>query len=147
MVEDQPKRCLSWKAIQGFGLFLIISHPGTFISPACSQCEPQYYLSCCCSVAQLCPILQYPIDCSTLGLLVPHHHLEFPQVLVYCIRDAIQPSHPLMPPSPSALKLSQHQGLFFQWVSFLLQMTKYWSFSFSIRYLRWTLMFFQKTCP
>ena len=61
--------------------------------------------------SQLCPV-QYPRDCSTLGLLVPHHHLEFPQVHVYCISDAIQPSHPLMPSSPSALKLSQPQGLF-----------------------------------
>ena len=41
-----------------------------------------------------------------------HHLLEFAQVHVHCINDAIQPSHPLMPSSPSALNLSQHQGLF-----------------------------------
>ena len=46
------------------------------------------------------------------SLPVPHHFLEFAQVYVPCISDAIQPSHPLMPSSPSALNLAQHQGLF-----------------------------------
>ena len=49
---------------------------------------------------------------------------------VHWIGDAIQPSHPLSPPSP-ALNLSQHEGLF-QWVSSSHQVAKYWSFSFSI---------------
>ena len=43
---------------------------------------------------------------------VPHHFLKFAQVHVQCISDAIQPSHPLTPSSPSALNLAQHQGLF-----------------------------------
>ena len=43
---------------------------------------------------------------------------------------AIQPSHPLLPPSPPALNLSQHQGLS-QWVSSLHQV-KDWSFHFNI---------------
>ena len=38
--------------------------------------------------------------CSTPGLPVPHHLLEFAQVHVYCISDAVQPSHP---PFPDAL--------------------------------------------
>ena len=42
----------------------------------------------------------------------------------------IQPSHRLSPPSPLALSFSQHQGLF-QWVSYLHQVAKYWSFSIS----------------
>ena len=42
---------------------------------------------------------------------VPHRLPEFAQVHVHCISDAIQPSHPLMPSSPSALNLSEH---FFQ---------------------------------
>ena len=75
------------------------------------------------SVTQSCPTLCNAMDCSTPGLPVPHHNLEFAQVDVYWISDATQPSHPLMPSSPSALNLSQHQGLF-QWVV--------WSFSFSI---------------
>ena len=37
---------------------------------------------------------------------------EVCQVHVHCIGDAIQPSHPLMPSSPSAFNLSDHQGLF-----------------------------------
>ena len=56
-----------------------------------------------------------PMNCSTPGLSVPHHLPKFAQGHVYCIRDAIQPAHPLTPSSPSALNLSQHQGLF-QWV-------------------------------
>ena len=57
------------------------------------------------------------------GLLVPHHLPKFAQVHVHCISDVIQPSHPLMPFSPSAFNLSQHQGLF-QWVGCSHQVTK-----------------------
>ena len=74
-------------------------------------------------VAQLCPTLWDPIDCSTPGLPVPHHLLKFAQVHVHCIGDSIQPSHPLMPSCPSALNLSQHQELF-QWVGCWHQMIK-----------------------
>ena len=48
----------------------------------------------------------------TPSLPVRHHVLEFAQVHVHCISDAIQQSHSLMPSSPSALNLSQFQGLF-----------------------------------
>ena len=58
----------------------------------------------------------YPMGCSTPGLPVPHHLPEFAQVHVPCIGDAIQPYQPLTHSSPSALNLSQHQGLF-QWVA------------------------------
>ena len=78
---------------------------------------------CCSSIAQSCPTLCDPMDCSMLGLTVPHHLLEFAQVHVHCISDANQPSHPLIPSSPSALNLSQHQGLF-QLVGCSHQMTK-----------------------
>ena len=57
-----------------------------------------------------------PMDCSTPGLSVPHHLPKFAQVHIHCISDAIQPFHPLTACSPSALNLSQNQGLF-QWVS------------------------------
>ena len=46
------------------------------------------------------------------------------------LSDAIQPSHPLPPSSPT-LSLSQHQGLF-QYTGSSHQVAKYWSFSFSI---------------
>ena len=52
-----------------------------------------------------------PMDCSTPGLPVPHHLLKFAQVHVHCFGDAIQPSNPLIPSSPSALNISKHQGL------------------------------------
>ena len=58
---------------------------------------------CCCSVSQSCLTLYDPLDCSTPGLPVPHHLLEFAQVQVHCISDAIQPSHPLTPSSPSTV--------------------------------------------
>ena len=69
-------------------------------------------------------------DCCMPGFPVLHYLPEFAQVHVHCISDAIQPSHPLSPPSP-ALNPSQHQGLF-QWVSSSHQLAKYWSYSFSI---------------
>ena len=61
---------------------------------------------------QLCPTLCNPMDSSTPGLSVPHHLLKFAQVHMHSIGDATHPSHPLTPSSPSALSLSQHQGLF-----------------------------------
>ena len=67
---------------------------------------------CCCSVTQSCLTLCNTVDCSTLGLSVPHHLPKFAQVHVHCIGDAVQPSPPLTPSSPSALSLSQHQELF-----------------------------------
>ena len=78
---------------------------------------------CCCSVANLCPTLCNPMDCSMTGFPVPHHLQEFAQVHVHCIGDAVQPYHPLTSSSPSAFNLSQHQRLF-QWVGCLHQMTK-----------------------
>ena len=64
------------------------------------------------SVAQSCPTLCDPMDCSTPGLRVHHQLPELPQTHVHRVGDAIQPSHPLSSPSPSAFNLSQHQGLF-----------------------------------
>ena len=53
-----------------------------------------------------------PMDCSTPGFPVPYYLLEFSQVHAHWVGSAIQPSHPLSSPSPSAFNLSQHQGLF-----------------------------------
>ena len=42
-----------------------------------------------------------------------HHRLpELAQTHVHRVSDAIQPSHPLLSPSPPAFNLSQNQGLF-----------------------------------
>ena len=75
------------------------------------------------SVAQLCLTLCDPMDCSTPGLPVHHQLLEFTQIHVHRIGDAIQPSHPLSSPSPPTFNLSQHQGLL-QWVSSSHQVAK-----------------------
>ena len=64
------------------------------------------------SVAQLCPTLCNPTDCSTPGLPVHHQLLELAQTHVHRVSDAIQPSDPLSSPCPPALNLSEHQGLF-----------------------------------
>ena len=64
------------------------------------------------SVAQSCPTLCDPINCSTPGLPVHHQLLEFTQIHVHQVGDAIQPSHPLSSPSPPAPNPSQHQSLF-----------------------------------
>ena len=63
------------------------------------------------SVAQPCPTLCDPMDCSTPGLPVHRHLLEFTQTHVHHVREAIQPSHSLSSPSPPAFNLSQRQGL------------------------------------
>ena len=66
------------------------------------------------------------------GLPVHHQLSESTQTHVHCVGDAIQPSHPLLAPSPPALNISQHQGLF-KGVTLRNRWPKYWSFSFSIR--------------
>ena len=78
------------------------------------------------SHVQLCD----PVYCSTPGFPVLHYLLAFAQGHVHWVTDAIQPSHPLLPPSPPALNHSQNQGIF-QWVGPSHQVPKYWSFSFS----------------
>ena len=75
------------------------------------------------SVAQSCPTLCKPMNCSTPGLPVHHQLLESTQAHVHRVGDAIQPSHPLSSPYPPAFNLSQHQDLF-KWVSFLHQVAK-----------------------
>ena len=78
----------------------------------------------CCLVAKSCPAFCDPMDCSTPGSPVLHYHLlEFAQIYVHWVGGAIQSSHPPSPPSPPALSLSQHQGLF-HWVSSSYQVVK-----------------------
>ena len=70
------------------------------------------------------------MDCSTPGLPVHHQLPELTQTHVHQVGDAMQPSHRLLPPSPSAFSLSQHQGLF-QGVSSSHQVAKVLDFSAS----------------
>ena len=83
------------------------------------------------SVTQSCLTLCNPVNCSMPGLPVHHQLLESTQTHVHWLGDAIQPSPPLSSPSPPALNLSQHQGLF-QWVSSTHQVAKVLGFSFNI---------------
>ena len=64
------------------------------------------------SVTQSCLTLCDSMNRSTSGLPVHHQLPEFTQTHVHRVGDAIQPSHPLSSPSPPALNLFQHQGLF-----------------------------------
>ena len=75
------------------------------------------------SVAQSCLTLCDPMNCSTPGLPVHHQLPEFTQTHVHRVRDAIQPSHPLLSPSSPAPNSSQHQSLF-QWVNSLHEVAK-----------------------
>ena len=89
------------------------------------------------SVAQTCLILCDPVNHSTLALPVHHQLLESTQSHVHRVGDAIQPSHPLSSPSPPALNLSQHQGLF-QWVNSSHQVAKVLEFQFQHQSFQWT---------
>ena len=90
------------------------------------------------SVAQSCPTLCNPMDCSTPGLPVQCQLLEFTQTYVHWVGDAIQPSHPLLSPSPPAFTLSHHQGLF-RWVSSLHHVAKVLEFQLQHQFFQWTL--------
>ena len=83
------------------------------------------------SVAQSCPTLCNPMNRSTPGRPVHKQLLEFTQTHVHRVSDAIQPSHPLLSPSPPAPNPSQHQGLF-QWVNSLHEVAKVLEISFNI---------------
>ena len=72
------------------------------------------------------------MDCSAPGLPVLHHLPELAQTHVHCVGDAIQPPHLLSSPSPPALNLSQHQGVFSNESALHIRWSKYWSFSFNI---------------
>ena len=61
-----------------------------------------------------CLTLWDPMDCSMPAF--PDYLLEFAQIHVCWVSDAVYPSHPLLSSSPFVFSLSQHQGLF-QWVS------------------------------
>ena len=91
-------------------------------------CNKEYSVS---SVAQSCPTLCDPMDCSTPGFLVHHQLLEATQTHVHHVSDTIQPSYPLssllLLPSifPSIRVISNESAFHISW-------PKYWSFSFTV---------------
>ena len=88
------------------------------------------------SVSQSCLTLCEPMNCSTPGLPVHHELPEFTQTHVHWDSDAIQPSHPLLSPSPPALNLFWHQGLF-QWIGSLPQVAQVLEFQLQHQSLQW----------
>ena len=88
------------------------------------------------SVTQSCPILCNPMNRNTPGLPIHHQLLEFTQTHVHRVGDAIQPSHPLLSPSPPALNLFQCQGLF-QWVNSSHQVAKVLEFQLHHQSFQW----------
>ena len=89
----------------------------------------------CCSVIQSCAALWNPMDCNTSELPVDHQLPEFTQNHAHWVSDVIQPSHPLLSPSPS-LSLSQHQGLC-KWVSSSHQVAKVLEFQLQHQSFQW----------
>ena len=89
------------------------------------------------SVAQLYLTLCDPVNHSIPGLPVHHQLLEFTQTHAHRVSDAIQPSHPLLSPSPPAPSPSQHQGLF-QWVNPLHEVAKVLEFQLQHQSFQWT---------
>ena len=120
---------LTWMLFQLCDFLHQTSLTGNFWgSPCCN------IISCYCSVARLCLTLCDPMDCSMPGFLVYHQLPELAQIRVHWVGDAIQPSHPLSPPSPPAFSLSRDQGLF-QWVGSFHQVTKV--LEFQHQFLQW----------
>ena len=76
------------------------------------------------------------MDCSKPGFPVHHQLLELAQTHVHQVGDAIQPSHPLLSPSPPVFNLSQHQGLF-QWVSSSNQVAKVLELRLRLQSFQW----------
>ena len=76
------------------------------------------------------------MECSTPGLPVHHQLPEFTETHVHWVGEAIQPSHPLLSPSPPTFNLSQHQGLF-QWISSLNQVAKVLGFQLQHQSFQW----------
>ena len=118
--EDRSS-CLALSSLPLFILLempILLPHPHTFMHPLLS------------SVAQLCPILCDPTDCSKPGFPVHHQLPELAQTLVHWIGDAIQPSHSLSSPSPPAFNFPSIRVFSSESVLHI-RRPKYWSFSFS----------------
>jgi len=89
------------------------------------------------SLAQPSLTICDPMNCRMPGLPVNHQLPEFTQTHVHLVGDAIQPSHPLSSPSPPAVNLSQHQGLF-KWISSSHQVAKVLEFQLQHQSFQWT---------
>ena len=111
-----------WKDLSNFFILINSSHQMFYLLFLLLFCGYvnlsllNYFSFSFSSVAQSCPTLCDPMNRSTPGLPVHHQLSEFTITHVHRVSDAIQPSHPLLSPFPSAPSSSQHQSLF-QWVT------------------------------
>ena len=85
----------------------------------------------CCSLTQSYPTFCNPMDCSMPGFPVLHHLAELAQTHVHRVSDAIQPSHPLLSPSPlpsifPSIRVSSNE------LTDSIRWPKYWNFSFTV---------------
>ena len=129
------------KAYSSGGPKYNIRHPSSWGLPLLILCDRWLHQSdvsqSVSSVAQSCPTLCGPISRSTPGLPVHHQLPESTQTHVHQVGDAIRPCYPLSSPSPPALNLSQHQGLF-KWVSSSHQVAKVLEFQLQHQSFQWT---------
>ena len=126
-----------WNHTSVDGWFLPASESHIYeqmISPCLSSSQQEIQFS---SVAQSCLTLRDPINHSTPGLPVYYQLPDSTQTHVHWVSDAIQPSHPLSSPSPPALNLSQHQGLF-KWISSSHQVANVLEFQLQHQSFQWT---------
>ena len=118
-------------------LYSSVTHKYFYIKLTVLQSNLRWLVKQFSSVTQSCPTLHNPMDQSTPGFPVHHQLPESTQTHLHRVGDAIQPSHPLLSPSPPALSLSQHQGLF-QWVSSSHQVAKGLEFQLQHQSFQWT---------
>ena len=127
----QPTGSLLLNASWQLAWEIHINPSPSFLFPLMSYCTLQFS-----SVTQSCPTLCDPMNCS-MPVLPAHHQLsESTQTHVHWVGDAIQ-LYPLSSPSPPALNLSQHQGLF-KWVSSSHQVAKVLEFQIQHQSFQWT---------
>ena len=102
----------------------------------------------CCSVAQSCPTLCNPMDCSTPGLTVLHCLSEFAQTHVLWVSDAIQPSRPLLPLLllPSILYLPWYRWALSS-ISAGLGQYIFYTYPTNLSKRTWIQVFGQLSCP
>ena len=81
------------------------------------------------AIVQSCRTLCNPMDCNMPGFSVLHNLPEFAQTHVHWVNDAVQTSHPLLPPSPPALNLPSIR-VFSSESALYIRCPKYWSLSF-----------------
>jgi len=119
-IHQTHKECTPQKVnftVSGFFFLIYQIDKNRRISPSMNSilwqiCLPYYYYATFLAAQSPNCVLLFatPMDCSMPGLSVPHHLLEFAQVHVHWISDAIHPSHPLSPSSsPSYMWLNHSE--------------------------------------